>query len=107
VGNRASHLSVAFLLAAGMAGLLVAASWINGIKTLMCDEGVAGPSGWTYAGLLLFGLGIVVVGCLGAVLTEAKLRIQYVYVAVSIAEGVTAVVFVAWLSGKYGHYHCG
>jgi hypothetical protein len=100
-------LRVPATLGAGVAGLTVAASWISGIAMSVCDEVTPGPSGWVYAGLLLFAVGIAAVGVVGAIVTERSRILATAYLAIGVIEGATAVVLFFWLLGKYGHYNCG
>jgi hypothetical protein len=97
----------AVVLALGAVGLAVAAVWVNSIQTFACDEGVPPPSGWIYAGLLLFAVGLPVVVILRTLTVDENPGLQLLIAGIAVAEGVASVVIAIWLNGKYGHYQCG
>lgn len=93
------------MLALGATGLIVGAAWIAGISTYSCDEGVSSPSGWIYAGFILFALG------LPALVFRGTLRLHEdfhrYYIAIAMAEAVISLALAVYLGSKYGHYQCG
>ncbi len=95
------------LLTLGAVGLVVASVWVISIPTYACDEGVAEPSGWIYAGLVLFALGLPIAVFLRGLVVDAGVRLQRLFVAIASVEGVASVVIAIYLHGKYGHYQCG
>jgi hypothetical protein len=101
------HATLVSLLACGGAGLTVAAVWVVGLPTYACAEGVARPSDWIYAGLVLFAGGILVAGLLGAALLEDTRIPGWVYFVIALVEAVTALALALHLSAKYSHYECG
>jgi hypothetical protein len=104
---RWPHAALVAVLALGAGGVAVAALWVISIPTRLCDEGVAGPSDWIYAGLLLFALCLPLVVFLGALIIDESPRLQPLFAAIALAEGVAAVVIAIYLNGKYSHYQCG
>jgi hypothetical protein len=99
------HAAPAAALALGAVGLAVADVWVSSVPTYACDEGVPRPSGWIYAGLLLFAVGLPIVVLFQTWALDEKLRL--LFVALALAEGVASVVVAIYLGGKYGHYQCG
>lgn len=85
--------------------MMVGAAWIAGISTHSCDEGIAGPSGWIYAGFILFAL------CLPALVIRGTLllrdEVHRYYTAIAVGEGVISLALALYLTSKYGHYQCG
>jgi hypothetical protein len=101
---RWPHVALSSILALGAIGLLVGAAWIAGLPTEMCDEGIS-PSGWIYAGFILFALGLPAVVLRGTLLLHEDVH-RY-YVAAALGEAVLSLVLALYLGSKYGHYQCG
>jgi hypothetical protein len=101
------HAAPLVVLALGAVGLVVAAVWATSIPTYACDEGVPSPSGWIYAGLVLFALCLPIAFYLRTLTVYENAGLQRLFVAVALAEGVASVLIAIYLNGKYGHYHCG
>lgn len=100
------HAAPAVVLALGAVGLAVAAVWVISVPTYACDEGLQ-PSGWIYAGLLLFALGLPIVVFFRTLTLDENPRLRLLFVAIALVEGVASVVIAIYLHGKYGHYQCG
>jgi hypothetical protein len=102
---RWPHVALSSVLALGAIGLIVGAAWIGGIPTSLCDEGVASPSGWIYAGFILFALGLPACVFWGTLRLHEDVH-RY-YIAVAIGEALISLALMGYLSSKYGHYQCG
>jgi hypothetical protein len=104
---RRPHVALISVLALGAVGLAAVVLWASSIPTRLCDEGVARPSDWIYAGLFLFAVGLPLVVFVGTTFIEESPRLQRLFVAIALAEGIGAVAIVLYLNGKYSHYECG
>jgi hypothetical protein len=93
--------------AVGAIPLAIAAVWVSSVPTYACDEGVPSPSGWIYAGLLLFALGLPTAVFLLMLMVDEEPRFYLLFAAIALVEGAAAVVIAVYLAGKYGHYQCG
>ena len=101
---RWPHVALSSILALGAIGLIVGAAWIVGTPTYACDEGIS-PSGWIYAGFILFALGLPpLVFWVTLLLHE---NVHRYYVAAAIGETVISLALALYLGSKYGHYQCG
>ncbi|HVC86977.1 MAG TPA: hypothetical protein VNC40_06060 [Gaiellaceae bacterium] len=101
------HAVPAVVLALGAITLAVAAVWAISVPTYACDEGVPPPSGWIYAGLLLYAIGLPIVLFFRTLGVDENPRLQWLFVAIALVEGVASVAIAIYLNGKYGHYQCG
>jgi hypothetical protein len=93
------------VLALGAVGLIVGAAWIVEVPTYLCDEGVAGPSGWIYAGFILFALGLPSSVVWGALHLHDD--VHRTYFAIAVGEAVVSLALAFYLGSKFGHYQCG
>lgn len=102
---RWPHVALSSVLAVGAIGLTAGAAWIVGIPTYQCDEGIASPSNWIYAGFVLFALGLPALVVLGMLRLQDD--VHRIYIAIALGEAVVSLVLAVYLAGKYGHYRCG
>jgi hypothetical protein len=100
------HAAPVVVLALGAIGLAVGAVWVHSIPEYACDEGIS-QHGWVSVGLVSFALCLPIAFLIRALTVYGNPRLQRLFVAVALAEGVASVLLAITLSGKYGHYRCG
>jgi hypothetical protein len=83
---------------------MIGAAWIVGIPAHTCDEGIS-PSGWIYAGFILFALGLPALVFRGTLLLHEN--VHGYYVGAAIGEAVISLALALYLGSKDRHYQCG
>jgi len=101
------HAKLGSLLVLGGIGLTVGAVWAAGIPTYACAEGVPRPTGWIYAGLVLFAAVALIAALVAASRLGETPILAWIYVGIALVEAAAASWLVVFLRAKYSHYQCG